>query len=740
MYMSKGMSLHILGSVLVFLFVLFGLPGMSLAGGELGENRPKLGLALGGGSALGFAHIGVLVWLEEQRIPVDYVAGTSMGGLIGGCYAMGMSPEEIKTLVMEIDWAAIFQPNLPYQDLNFRRKEDRQAFPVAAELGLDWGKVKLPTGIFSYQVDFLLSRLTFPYSMVGDFADLPVSFSCVSADIERAEAVVMADGSLVEALRATMAVPGVFTPVLREGRLLVDGGLINNVPVDVVKEMGAHRTLAVELVPAIPPDRTGVGILARTINSVVAVGSRRTRELAEVFLSPEVADLTMVDWEKVQEFIDRGYQAAEEEAERLKSWAVDEETWAEYLRSREEKRRSTPVPEAVWVKGVNRSTELQIEKRLGKFLNQPVDTKALENELLQLLGEGLYESFRYECSRKEGRTVLVITVIPKAHGPTLLNFGTEIEAELLHGQEVSFALESRATLFNLFRPGTEARLDLRIGSEPGLSVELYQPLKQSSWFIAPTVFLTQHNLSLYQEEKRLSDYRLLLGGWGIDLGYTLSKNAEARFGYSLAQQYAGIRVGRDLALEGEGMVSKARIKFKYDPSDHPVLPRNGGNLSFSNTWFFQAPGAQERFSQSEARIFWTFPVAHQHGEKRDLIFIRSALGATWQGNAPFFQEFRLGGPFRLSAYEDGMLQGDNYVLGVIGYLKRCPRSFLCGRHLYVGIWWEEGATFDRWSRLKTEGALSLGLMGRTLFGPVYGNISFREDGSPYLYIGMGHEF
>lgn len=736
MRMNKRKSLSVLGSVLVFLSVLFGLPGLSLAGGELEENRPKLGLALGGGSALGFAHIGVLAWLEEQRIPVDYVAGTSMGGLIGGCYAMGMSPDEIKTLVMEIDWGAIFQPNLPYEDLNFRRKEDRQAYPVAAELGLDWGTVKFPTGIFSYQVDFLLSRLALPYSMVDDFIDLPVAFSCVATDIDRAEAVVMADGSLVDALRATMAVPGVFTPVLREERLLVDGGLINNIPVDVVKKMGADLTLAVELVPANPPDRTGVGILARTINSVIIAGSRCTRELADVLLSPEVTDLSLIDWEKVQELIDRGYQAAEQEGAYLKTWAVDEETWTEHLRSRELKRRLTPVPEAVWVKGVNRLDELKIEKRLEKFLDQPVDVKALEDELLHLLGEGLYESFRYECSRKEGRTVLVVTVIPKAHGPTLLNFGTEIEAELLHGQEVSFALESRATLFDLFRSGTEARLDLRIGSEPGLSAELYQPIIQSSWFMAPTVFLTQHNLSLYQAEKRLSDYRVLLGGWKIDLGYTFGQNAEIRFGYSLAEQCMRIRVGESTALEGDGIVSKARIKFKYNSSDHPFLPRNGGGFSFTSSRFFRAPGAQKPFDQSEARIFWSFPVARSHEDERDLIFIRTAFGATWQGNAPFLQEFRLGGPFRLNAYSDGMLQGDNYVLGGIGYL----RPILFGRNLYFGIWWEEGAAFDRWSELKTEGALSVGLMGRTLFGPVYGNISFREDGSPYLYMGVGNVF
>lgn len=721
--------------VILVLFLALGAPTICTAGDEPAEVRPRIGLALGGGSALGFSHLGVLLWLEEHHIPVDYVSGTSMGGLIGGCYAMGMSPQEIVDLVTEINWGTLFDPNIPYDSLNFRRKDDRRRYPVSAEVGLDLVGVKLPPGIFSYQVDLLLSRLTLPYSTVRRFEELPIPFSCVGTDIDRAEAVVMEDGSLVEALRATMAIPGVFTPVLREGRLLVDGGLLNNVPADVVRKQGLDQVIAVELTPVSPRDRTGLGVLMRVINSVVTAGSRRTREWADVLISPAVEDLSTTDWEKIREFIDRGYQAAEEQREKLEALAVDDETWAAYLAQREAKRRTVPVPDDIYIQGLDQVTESAVKMELEPILNQPVDVMALEAKLLELLGTGLYESFRYECRQEEKRTVLVVTAVPKTHGRAWLNFGLALDAELLHGQEASFAVQNRATFFNLLQTGAEGRLDLRVGTEPAVAGEWYLPFPDTSFFIAPVVFAGQKNLSIYRDETRLSTYRILHGGIGIDLGYTFNRRGEVRCGYSVAEQKTVRRVGSPNGLEGNGIVSKAQLTMEFDWLDHAFLPQTGGRFRLANTWFLEAPGAEEAFGQSEGEYFSVVPLAD-----RNLVFTRVASGVTWRGDAPLIQEFRLGGSLRLSAYQAGMWHGDNYILGSIGYLRRLTATSFYGQDFYLGFWWEEGGPFSRWSDRQTESVISIGLLGFTLLGPVKCHLSLREGADPYLYLGVGRIF
>ena len=209
--------------------------------------RLRIGVALEGGGALGLAHIGVLKWFEEHHIPVDYVAGTSMGGLVGGFYATGMSPEELKKLIDGVDWNKVLGDTTPYEDLSYRRKEDQRAYPNALVLGLRNG-LSLPSGLNSgQQIGLLIDKITLPYYGLNSFEDLPTPFRCVATDLVTGKEVVFDKGSLAEALRSTMSIPGAFKPVFDKDRVLVDGGLVNNLPTDVVKEMGADIVIAVHL-------------------------------------------------------------------------------------------------------------------------------------------------------------------------------------------------------------------------------------------------------------------------------------------------------------------------------------------------------------------------------------------------------------------------------------------------------------------------------------------------------------
>src|SRR5262245_5562749 len=222
---------------------LFG----SLAPRLCGQERARIGLVLSGGGMRGLAHIGVLDWLEKNRIPVDYVAGTSMGGVIGGFYATGMTPLEIRRLITDLDWNKLLTGPPTYDELTIRRKEDKRTYPALLEFGFRGG-LRMPRAVNSgHYIGLTIDRITLPYGTIHSFNELPIPFMCVATDMLAAQAVVLKDGSLGQALRATMAMPGVFAPVEIGQRVLADGGLVNNVPSDVIRQMGADVIIAVNV-------------------------------------------------------------------------------------------------------------------------------------------------------------------------------------------------------------------------------------------------------------------------------------------------------------------------------------------------------------------------------------------------------------------------------------------------------------------------------------------------------------
>src|ERR1700720_2981391 len=261
-------------------------------------HRPRIGLVLEGGGALGLAHIGVLKWLEENRIPVDMIAGSSMGALVGGTYATGESPDQIANLISSIKWHEVLRGATRYKDLSFRRKEDRQDYPNAFEFGLKQG-AQFPSGFNSgQQVGLILDHVGLPYSEMKSFDELPIPFRCVATDLVAGDSYVFDHGSLAEAMRASMSLPAFFTPVRERNRVLVDGGLVNNLPVDVARQMGADIVIAVHLaLPRLDPNAplSSVTVLQRSANVSIAVNELRSMEDADILLKADAERFTMTD-------------------------------------------------------------------------------------------------------------------------------------------------------------------------------------------------------------------------------------------------------------------------------------------------------------------------------------------------------------------------------------------------------------------------------------------------------------
>src|SRR5262252_9934804 len=277
------------------------------------QRRPVIGLALSGGGALGLTEIGVIRWMEENHIPVDRIAGTSMGSIIGSMYATGMSPEEIQTFAKKINWDEAFLPEPGYAEISYRRKQDRRDFLVAAPLGLKNG-LRGPNGLNSGQAaGLLLDRIAYPNSGVTDFDDLPIPFRCVATDMQSGEKVVLHDGFLADAVRASMAIPGLFTPVELKGQVLADGGMVQNIPVETAHDMGADAVIAVEL--HYPPEDaaqlgTLAGVLSRAIDVMINQNERRSLALAQAKVRVEMQGFSIADYNRVRELVELGYNAA----------------------------------------------------------------------------------------------------------------------------------------------------------------------------------------------------------------------------------------------------------------------------------------------------------------------------------------------------------------------------------------------------------------------------------------------
>ncbi len=348
--------------------------GVTAQTGGSAPNSPKklkIGLVLSGGGARGLAHIGVLKWLEEHRIPVDYLAGTSMGGLVGGMYAMGKTPEEMASFVKTIQWGEAFASVPDYEDLNYRRREDRRVYQIELEMGAKKG-ISLPTGLSTgHYIGLMFDRLTLPYSSIASFDDLPIPFRCMATDFLAGKPVTMKDGSLGSAMRATMSIPGVFPPVERDGKILVDGFLLNNIPTDAMREMKPDVVIAVDIgtpIGDMKDIQSLTGILGQSNLIMTIENDRRNLRLADVIIAPELGSQTTLDFSNIDKVIDLGYQGAASKAAILEKFSMDETTWQEHQKAQKSRMLTgIPVPDEIQITGVDEKVQQIMKKNLGEF-------------------------------------------------------------------------------------------------------------------------------------------------------------------------------------------------------------------------------------------------------------------------------------------------------------------------------------------------------------------------------------
>lgn len=701
-----------------------------------GTGRRTIGLVLEGGGALGLAHVGVIQWLEEHRIPVDYVAGTSMGGLVGGVYATGRNAKQVREVVDGVDWDQVLNGQTPFDDLAFRRKQDAQDYPGTLEFGLHKG-LQFPSGLNSgQQVSLILDRIALPYSQLKSFNDLPIPFACVATDLVSAQEHVFRSGPLDLALRATMSIPGVFTPVYSDGHIYVDGGLLSNFPVSVVKEMGADLVLGIHLQTApLNPNATlsSFAVLGASISAVVTANERRAMSQADVLVSVPLQKYSMLDFKHANAIIQAGYAAAAANAAKLLPLAVDEATWKQYLAEREARRRRALTPQFVAVTGVPPDIAQPIAKDFSDFVGQPINAAKLDKDVLDLAGTGPFSAVNYSMVEKNQQPGLDIQPTAKPYSPPIVQPLIDIDGASY--DNVFFSIGARITFLNFGGYGRELRNDVIFGSQYGFTSEYFRPLTETSdWFVAPRVGFNSSQYPLFDGNNLLAMYRNRTALGGLDFGRLFGKTAELRLGYEGGYQSLKPEIGKSADLPTvSGTTGDVRLQFKLDSLDEPVVPRRGESVTFYTKYFNQNPGAPHAFPLSELRVLNFFRLNDPSS-----VFV-NAYGGTSYGNDPGIPPFELGGVMQFVAFGTNELLTDQYFLVQTGYIRQLKKlPPLLGSTIdFLGMF-EVGKAYQLPYALP--GDVAGALIVNTIFGPVEVGGAAGDYGHAKFFFQVGRIF
>jgi NTE family protein len=688
---------------------------------------------------LGFAHIGVIQWLEEQHIPVDYVAGTSMGGLVGGLYASGQSPAQIAELTESIDWDSVLAGQTRFQDLSYRRKQDQVAYPNRLEFGLKGG-FHLPSGLNSgHNVGIIFDRATLPYYNLKSFDELPIPFRCVATNMSTGKKKVFDQGSLSQALRTTMSLPAIFSPVIIDGESYTDGAAVDNLPVDVAKGMGAEIIIAVYLDTG-PGDPKGynsiLGAAGRNIEIMIAANELHSIEASDILIAANLKGFTSNDFNKAEEIAPKGYEAAKNKGAMLSKLSVGQEEWDRYVAQRNAKRRTTvPTPTFIAVEGRGAGRDEDVQRAMTEVVGEPLNPENVEQDLSRLMGLGYFNSLNYSMVDRDGKAGLVIRTTEKPYSPPFLNLGVVIDGA--DNNDVRFGLEGRITLQNVGSFRSEWRTDLLFGSRYGVLSEYYHPLTATTkWFVAPNAFLTRSPYDVYNDRNRVAEYRQGRAGIGIDLGYTIGPRSEVRVGEQYAWYRYKLQTGQPVAPDTSFHSAVTTARFNFYGKDNVVLPQRGFIQSTNFAWIASRPNGEGSLPVLEVRQNYFHPVGTNGS-----IFLTADGGTTFGVKHTELLGFSLGGPLRMGAFGRNELLGNQYYLFQAGYDRQIFRlNPLIGEGVYAVAFAEAGKVYGNPTAPAQPVDGSLALVIKSALGPMYIGGSIGNNGHAKWWFGLGRIF
>jgi NTE family protein len=752
-FMNAGNKRVFLYRALLFLFFCFVSFIFSSAPAAAGQNepaqnqsRPRVGLVLSGGGARGISHIGVIKVLEEMRVPVDFITGTSMGAIVGGLYAAGMSPDDLEKLVTGIDWDNAFTDRPAVDELAFRRKQDSQRYKIDVDLGYRDGKFAMPKGMIQGQnLNVLLKTLLLHTADVKDFDNLRIPFRAVAADIETGDQVILQSGDLAQAIRASMSIPGVFAPVEIGGRMLVDGGIANNLPADIARQMGADIIIAVDIGTPLR-SRENLSSAASITAQVMTILIQKNMQAQlanmkkeDIVIQPVLGNIGTSDFSNAARTLSLGYEAADKVRNRLAALSVGPGLYQKYLA--QQRKGSTKEPVIDYVRVENNSPlapqvlEAQIETKAGETLNP----EKLVRDTRRLYGLDTFESVDFRLENINKQTGLVFTTNEKSWGDTFIKFGFSM-ADNFKGEN-TYSVGASVTKTGLNALGGEWRTEFQIGDSPRVFTEFYQPLTSSTrFFINPQAEFRQRNVNIFDHNGNIvAQYLIRYMAGGLGVGRQLGNWGEIRLG--LFRAYGGYKVNiGDPALPSDSFNEGGLItSFSYNTLDRFDFPTRGAEIDAIITNNFQALGADD--NANSLTLSWQ--VVKTWGK---YTFIPGILySGFFNSNETIENSYNIGGFFNLSGYSPNELSGRQVgVTRVIFYrnmgsvgLGSFRNQLYLGGSAEAGNAWQpkEDITLDS---LIYAGSVFVGL--NTFLGPVFLAYGLAEGGHQTIGLSLGQRF
>ena len=700
------------------------------------------------------SEIGVLEWFEDHHIPIDLIAGTSMGCTVSALYSTGHTIDQLKLVMNDEVFSSIFSLGTSYKALNYRRREDSRALPNAITAGLKHGVSFRNSVLVDQGLNAFLDRQFLAFNDQTNFNALPIPLRCVSTDLNEAKVVTFTRGSIPDAVRASVSIPGVYRPYQISGHEFVDGAVLRNLPTQTIRDMKADVILAVSL--PIAPYAAGdvnsiLGVLQRSFAVAIEDNEEQSRALASVVITPNVSGFGPSDFLKTRALAMRGYQAAESHKAELIKYALNDQQWSDYLAERTSRLPGPPGSVLhVHVKAPNQQVAGAVQRSFLPIVNKPVDAKSIEALLDQVRSDGRYDAdytVGYETKpdpdvspsqlAAANRPVVQVTISDKRNGPPFLEIGANVEAQA--GGVTRGTLEAIFVDQDLGGYGSEFRANIKVGFLTELNAEYYRHLASfgrpiGGLFLAPQGVLRREPFFIYQDQHQVAERQLQHAGGGLDIGWSDQRTQELRLGWQGGQERWQTKVGSDSQPDIIGTMQRARIRYAFDNQDRSLVPQFGIRIATEAAYLYHSVD-----SPNTPQLTTELSYSHDIGKN---IFIMAAEGGT-MFNRNVAQPFRftLGGPLRLTASAIGEYRGTDYFLVEPAFLRRIAKlPAPLGQSIYLGAAYEAGQMRAPGLRTITRQDVYFGIVAETPLGIITIAPAIGDDGHRKFIFTLGKLF
>jgi NTE family protein len=707
------------------------------------RTRPRVALVLAGGGAKGAAHIGVLRVLEEARVPIDCVVGTSMGALVGAVYASGVAPEKVESAVRGVDWPRTVGGQGRRDRMPIRRKLAPITYSNSLEMGFGQNNFRMASGLIGTQeIEQVIRTLVGDARYTRNFDDLPIPFRAVATDMLSGEMAVLGSGDLSNAMRASMALPGAFSPVTLDGRLLSDGGMMRNLPVDVARELCGDVVIAVWM--SSPPPKaagldTAIALVSRSMDVMIGANQQtqiRSLGARDVGIEVEMGDIGTTDFQRVPDAIELGRSAAQAKADQLAQYAVSEDEYRAWARSLGRDVAPDPVLADVRIVGTDRVNPDYVRTRIENALpGTSPSMAAIADDIERVYALGDFERVEYTLTGPEDARVLEIAPVEKSWGPNFFRF--DIGVATYEGGDI-FALlrmDHDRTWVNSL--GGQWHNAVQIGRQSLFTTDFTQPLDlRQRFFVQPSALTREDYEDIYFDGDRVARYKLREGYGQVDLGVNLGTRAQLRVGVRHGEYEAKLDTGipglPELEKTRDGSL---RLQAFYDTRDAVALPTRGVYLEARHIQSDDRLGGEQSYELFEAALLKAFSV---RGD--DSLALYAAFGDTLDGQLPITQQIEVGGIHSFPGLRPGELRGSEYWLVSTRYLWQLfDLQPLFGQALYAGVRVQATEMRERFDGVANEKlyGLSGSVGGRTPLGPFLLSLGYVDNGDWQLQFSMG---